>query len=350
MPNNANDLALRRVRRFGVGFTLVELLVVIGIIALLISILLPALNRARQSASAVQCQSNLRQIGQAIVMYAGDNQGVLPFGYWDGAWDTKTGAAQTIANPSPATVWSVLIQSYVGKASSTWAESGGDMVATKAARQVFMCPDAASLPVDFVNGGATITQYVCHPRLMPWMQTWNEVVSGFPKNGPHVAQDKVSNRCDLPYAISHIKRSSEICLVFDAALVDTPGTSGWNVPYTLPVAYGLDQGRVGDPSGVANTRLTDVYGYADNTGTGGPINAGQPISVEPAIGPTFDAMANTDSDINSGYTSYSGNVRFRHMGNTQLNALMVDGHVQVFNYNARTKQTDLLRGNINVNP
>jgi prepilin-type N-terminal cleavage/methylation domain-containing protein len=78
--------------RAALGFTLVELLVVIGIIAVLISLLVPALARTRQQAVSLQCLSNLRQQGLAAVLYANENRGQLP--------SATRNAIETIPSPT----------------------------------------------------------------------------------------------------------------------------------------------------------------------------------------------------------------------------------------------------------
>jgi prepilin-type N-terminal cleavage/methylation domain-containing protein/prepilin-type processing-associated H-X9-DG protein len=95
------------------AFTLVELLVVIGIIAVLVGLLLPALNRARESANTIKCSSNLRTIGQGFAQYIAQFRGILPPSvvYYGMHLDNSNPPNQTPSMPVNGYIhWSALIK------------------------------------------------------------------------------------------------------------------------------------------------------------------------------------------------------------------------------------------------
>jgi prepilin-type N-terminal cleavage/methylation domain-containing protein len=293
------------------AFTLVELLVVIGIIAVLIGILLPTLARARQNANSVKCMANLKQIGLAVHMYAGLNKGALPFGFvFKG--ESVDGGAYT----GETVEWTELLISVLTKQGNDQSQQEKVSDSDLRSRAIFTCPEVVrgSSVRDFV------THYSAHPRVMPDLGTkdWSRIVGG-----------------TLPFMrgrkLASIKRSQEIILIFDGSIDNSTFMAH-------SVADALDKRSYDQRA----PYMTNAY----NTSPG--VDGGQPIDMTPNTN-----LGGNLADMNSDSAKNPGNIRFRHLGNTTANVLCLDGHVQGFHIKKTTDMknaTDLLKLNLYVNP
>lgn len=304
------------------GFTLVELLVVIGIIALLISMLLPALGKVRGQARGVQCQANLRTIGQSMYLYADRNKGALPYGFWDGT--LPAGSSDTRPPADRAGSWPMLLMNALDpRLGTNWNTAFNTGANTTKLRQALFCPELGSVATDQLVSAST--HYLSHPRIMPQMGSYPGDV--FQTGTPSL----------IPYKLAKIKRATEIIVIFDGSMVPTASASGeiFIPRYQVPVANALDNDRINN-AGADSTALTDNYSKV--TAAYMTPNNAVDITAQGYL------LASTNKDI----ASNPSNIRFRHSGNKVTNALFADGHVGSFLLKSNT-QSELQRKNINVN-
>jgi prepilin-type processing-associated H-X9-DG protein/prepilin-type N-terminal cleavage/methylation domain-containing protein len=282
------------------GFTLVELLVVIGIIALLIGILVPVLNKARQASKAIACQSNLKTIGQGIHLYAAQNKGSLPWGFVYHRYDANTGAP--LANGYYT--WVSLIDNEFGFALTKRAGGAWQGDASK----VWKCPET----------GDTFPHKMDYGQHMVAMPDMINEIAGEPSLG--VAGTSAAN---MPV----IKPATLTQLYPDNALVwDVPGTlfmpdwyPGWTQTF-------IDGGQLLDPN-------VPEYRYRGDS----DAFAGDPyLSQNNSIWTpkkSFYKNTNTDANAPGGAEWGQTNVpRWRHNGNKVCNVAFADGSVQALQW------------------
>lgn len=174
------------------AFTLVELLVVIGIIALLVSVLLPALGAARRQANATRCATQLREIGNAIQLYATENKGFLPMVRHNAPANTEWPPVQTGSNRSyklPVGIneyWYGYLLKYFTKGELLRNANGDVSLKNYEKTPMWGCPEVQKTEIDILNANSADynSGYGMGPYLLYRPNTYR-TVNGTPPGRPN---------------------------------------------------------------------------------------------------------------------------------------------------------------------
>lgn len=281
------------------GFTLVELLVVIGIIALLISALLPALNKARQAANFIDCQARLRTMGQSLYIYSTNNRGLLP---WADFNRTPT------PDNNSSTWW--------------WYFTLSDLLNKGVLNQNGTIYKLSPIFRDKDTIDATEGQYICHYTANPRILYEPQDSDQLPDGTFIAAKDRRQRR------LASVKPSNAFVL--------------WDGPQCLH--FGSDATANADQAcsayGIAiemdSNKMT--YGHCFCLGLAGenysrPVMPGHQTSPgnPPSAAICKSAQIKFNVDLQQAFDSPDGwnsHLRFRHLKNSALAALCIDGHVE----------------------
>lgn len=283
--------------RFSVarGFTLVELLVVIGIIAVLISVLLPSLNRARKAANNIYCMANLKQIGTTLQLYASQNkQGVVP---WGMVYDYET-ASGWVSSGSDTWSWRDTLSILLGTPPSS---NSATPHRVDRVHPIFTDKDTQDFPTAWGNDYRA--HYTANLRFMPQTRSQDWVLD--PSGNTYFRPRKMA-----------LRNGAQIMIVWDAS----QRLESWSDGSADPISYALDGWKSGWGHGYlypAAPSNSWYNGYNDRIQLG-----------DSTLGDnTLNGLQRSNVDLT--VDSWRGPaMRFRHMNNTSGNFLFADGHVE----------------------